>query len=160
MAVTRGLPAGILADFFKPEIAKFYATLIEVSGGGLLTTRRFTTGYDDVTYLTDLYTAAAFDIVLPGEQADRPPTSRLVVDNTTRIFSDIVNEADSPVDVALHVVEKDVTPILLSDYQLAAYVASYNVKQGEAVLQGPPVLDEVLPRWRFVPLWFPAIFVD
>jgi len=160
MSVIRGLPAGVLADLFKPEIAKFYAVLLEISGGGLAATHRFTTGFDDVSYLGDLYTAAAFEITLPTEVPNRPAVARLLVDNTTRLFTDIVNEADSPVDVAIHMVEKDTTPVLLTSYQLAAYVASYGVQVGQAELQGPPVLDEVQPRWRFVPLWFPGIYVD
>lgn len=101
-----------------------------------------------------------FDITLPDELEDRPPTARLSVDNVDRQIVQAVRSVSSgPIDVELRIVlASDPDTIEVGPMSFKARNVEYDESRVSATLAFEDVLSEPFPAQLITPNNFPGLF--
>lgn len=156
--MSRGLSTGVLSTLYAQAADDPILALITATHASL-TTRRYVRNHEDVTSNSNTFTAAAFDIVLPAEQADIPGIGTLVFDATDRTVIDDLRAVTTPISVLLQIIQEAAPNTVLAAWTLDLRVARWNVFEVECDLRAYAVLDEPYPGQTYSPARFPGLFV-
>lgn len=104
------------------------------------------------------YVALPFEIVLPGEDEDGQPVSRIRMDNISREIALAVRSINSAPDVSIQIVlssDPDVQEILIDGFQLGNIRLDALTVEGE--LNTERIDQRQFPPKRFTPSLYPAL---
>ena len=105
------------------------------------------------------YTFLPFEIVLPGEDEDSPPVSKVRIDNITREIVTAVRTIRDAPNVTISIVmssDPDTEEVSISGFQLNNVRADAFTVEGDLTTERLDV--EPFPSGRFTPALFPGLF--
>jgi len=153
------LSSAAVAALYAQQTGQAFLTLLEVNHDDLAAPIRVVNNIQDVTSGGHLFLASAFDINLPDDTTDSPPTITLTICNVDRSITLALESIASPPTVTLWVVASS-TPNTyeIGPIEFTLLATSYDVLTIECTLGYEPVLNEPFPGFTFSPEDFPGLF--
>jgi hypothetical protein len=144
---------------YGQEAGEAFIILLELSNPGLSQPIRVSSDSVDTTHNGNTYVAFPFDIALPDDTDEGPPTTRLTIDNVSREIVQAVRSVSTAVDVDIKIVlgsDPDKVEAEFPDFQLRD--VRYNVLTVEGQLNIESFAQEPFPAGKFDPARFPGLF--
>lgn len=145
---------------YASETGECPLCILEISGGGLASTIRLVNNTEDIISNGNTYTAFPFMIELPPEETDqKPPSSRIQIDNVSRDYIQEIRELTSaPTVKAAFVLSSDPDTVEAGWWEFTLHNVSYdrNIISGD--LGYEKILDELFPSGRMSPARFPGLY--
>ena len=144
---------------YGEETGEAFIILLTLSNPGLSQPIRVSNDSVDTVSNGNTYVAFPFQIELPDDTDEGPPTARLTIDNVSREIVQAVRTVSSAVDVEISIVlssDPDTVEASFPDFQLRD--VSYNVLTVEGRLNIESFAQEPYPAGRFDPARFPGLF--
>lgn len=136
------------ALFEAPETAEVFLALLTIEEASLPETIRLVDNPEDVLHGGETYIASRFEIDLPSEDPDRPPTSRIRVDNVDRKIVEAISVAQAPVRLTFEVVTVDEgSPHTVHNVEAGPFLFDVDAVEWDALtIQGELSFGEELKR--------------
>ena len=123
-----------------------------------MTTRRVVRNTVDVTSRGDVFTATAFDFVLPSEDATAEPRVTLQIDNVDRANVEVLRTINTPIDVALEVVlASDPDTVELGPIDMQLRGVQIDALRITGQVAGDPLLDAPYPADTYNQADYPGL---
>ena len=155
--MSRGLSAGVLAKLYAVSTDDPLYALLTVTHPSI-TTRRHVRNTEDVVSRLETFTAASFDVQMPEQKDDAPPTSTLVIDAVDQSVIRDLLAINSPAEILVELVLASAPDAVLSSFKMKGRAAQWNVSTASIELSANPVLDEQYPGISHTPARFPGMF--
>ena len=156
--MSRTLSSTALESTQAEDTDEVWLVLVTIEQADLTEPIRVVNNNEDITSGGDLFVAYAFEVELPGEQADTPGQGRLKIDNTDKVIVEAVRSINGVPTVTLEVVlASDPDTIEISYTGLRMRNIGYDV----GFVTGDLVFDDVLTEPVSVditPSRFPGMF--
>jgi hypothetical protein len=135
-----------------------FLTTLRVSGVGM-TTLYFINDNLNHTISGQEYLAFPFKPTLATDDADKPPTAKIVIDNVTREIVDELRSASSPPLFQLAVrLSSQLDVVEYGPWEFAAASMSYDLNTVQVELRMRDLSVEPFPHLRYTPPLFPGLF--
>jgi len=155
--VSRSLTTGQLTKLYAATQDDPLLSLLTVTHDDITTIRRVI-GHADVTSRSNVYTAAAFDLVLPDESEERPPLGRIVIDFVDQSITASLLAINTPPSVLIELVFASALDTVVASWPMLCPVARWDLYQCELELAADPTLEEQFPGFSYAPGTFPGLF--
>lgn len=160
--MARSLSSVAKKALLASETGEAIHTLIKIDHDELPEPIRVTSDAVETVSNGEVFQAFPFQVTLPDESEERPPTVRLIIDNVAR---EIVTAARSIIasgvaaDVTLEVVfESDTNTVEAGPFNFKLRNVTYDVLTVEGDLLPEDHLNEPFPGDRITPSRFPGVF--
>lgn len=144
---------------FDEETDDGLIALLTITHADLTTPIRVVANTVDVISRGDEFIAFPFDIQLPSDEPDSPPSARLVIDNVSREIGQAMRLITTAAEVLIEVVRlKDLDSVELSFPSLKLRNVRFDVSQVTGDLVSENLQLEPYPTHNMVPARFPGLF--
>lgn len=155
----RQISQAALTAMLSETTDKVFLATIKVSGVGIPTPIGFVNDLMPLTAGLEVYEAFPFEVVLPSDDADKPPMARIRVCNLSQKLVDEIRTLPQPPNFELAVRLADTpTVIEYGPWSLDASSASYDINSIEIDLRMRDFTVEPFPYMRFTPNYYPGLF--
>jgi len=145
---------------FSQETGEVFLLLLKITHPDLAEPIRVVNNSEDVTSNGYLYQRFPFEVALPAENEDAPPTVQLRIANADRQIVEAVRSLSGEamtVELAVILASSPDT-IEAGPYQFTLRDVSYDASIVEGTLMFEDVLREPFPAETFTPARFPGLF--
>jgi hypothetical protein len=157
--VSRSLSAAMRSAIYAQETGEACLILLTIEHADFDAPLRVVCNRENVTSRGNVYTATAFEFILPDEREGQPPRATLRIDNVDRLIVNTLRAIQSPATITAEVVlasQPDTVEAAFSNLSLKN--VNYDALVVEGELGYEILLDEPFPAGRFVPESFPGLF--
>ena len=157
--MSRPLSTAAKNSIYSQETSLAWFIILELDHADLSSPIRVVNNDVDIVSNGDTYSAFPFQVTLPDEREDRPPTVRLVIGNVDlQIVTALLSITSAPtVDLSV-VTSNDYDTLEVGPLSFNLKDVSYDSIVVEGNLVFEPILDEPFPANRFIPSSFPGLF--
>ena len=144
---------------YGSETGEAFLILLELTNPGLSQPIRVTSNSVDTVHNGDTYVAFPFEIELPDDTDEGPPTAQLRIDNVSREIVQAIRTVQTAVDVDIKIVlgsDPDTVEAEFADFQLRD--VKYDALVVEGSLNIETFAQEPFPAGKFDPARFPGLF--
>lgn len=146
------------ASAFAAETDEAVIPLLTISHSSLGEPLRFARNGVDVTSRGNIYLAYPFDIDLPPQDSEKPPRSRLTIDNVDRQIVETIRQIVGPPTVTLEVVlASDPDVVESGPYPFILRNVDYDIGSVSGELTFVEVLTRRFPKGTFSPASHPGL---
>ena len=156
----RTLSAAARRAIFAQQTGEAFILLLELSHPSLVDPIRVCANSADVTSGGLLYSRFPFEVTMPSETEDAPPTVQLRIANADRQIVQAVRElSGAAMTVTLSIVLASSPDIIeAGPFVFALRNVTYDAAWVEGTLMFEDVLNEPYPAAMFTPARFPGMF--
>lgn len=155
----RQLSQPALTAMLAQSTTKIFIATLKITGIGIPAPIFIVSDNMPVTISGDVYEPFPFDVVLPTDDADKPPVARLRVCNVSQLLVDELRTLPDPPNFELAIRLSDTpTVIEYGPWSLDATSVSYTIDEIEIDLRMRDFTVEPFPHIRYTPSHYPGIF--
>lgn len=148
-----------LTAMLAQDTAKVFVVTLKITGAGIEEPILLVNDNVPLVAGAETYQPFPFDVILPTDDADKPPVARLRISNVTQLIVDELRTLPEPPNVELCVrLADNPTVIDYGPWSLDATAATYNIDQIEVDLRMRDFTIEPFPYLRFTANYFPGLF--
>lgn len=148
----RNLSATAIASQNAENTSEIWLVLLTIDHDLLAQPIRLVNNNEAITSNGNQYIACAFDVDLPGEDAEGPISARLRVDNVDRVIVNTIRSINSPPQITLQVVlasdpdvvEVEYTGLILRSTDFDQFVVSGELRFEDIVVE--PIAETITPQ--------------
>lgn len=157
--MSRSVSNAFKGAVFRSQTSEVFLVLITINHNDLVDPIRLTSDNVNTVSNSNTFLQAPFQITLPDDTAESPPSARIVFDNVDRTIVQTIRSLTSSPTVDIQIVLASSPDVI--EYEQSGLVlrnADYDVLTVSGELRGIEILDEPFPKDRFTPDNFPAMF--
>lgn len=110
--MSRDISAAAKAAMFAQNTDSLFVTLLEITTNEVIPTELFMCDYsENVTYLSNTYTAFPFALALPSDENGQISEAQISIDNVSRVLIDEIRGLENAMSVVIRVVDITQSPI-------------------------------------------------
>lgn len=155
----RRLSTAAMRSLFTQETDLVWLLLLTISHDDLETPIRVVNNSENVMSRSNTFLAYPFQIMLPQERDDAPPSVTLTIDNVDQRIIAAIRGLSAGIKVTLEVVcSSDFNHVEVGPFNFEVSQIRYDSLTITGDLTFEPVLDEPYPGTHFTPSGFPGLF--
>lgn len=156
--MARSLSPAARQALFAQQTGEAIIILLTLTEASLPAPIRVCTAGEDVVSNGETYQHFPFEITMPDDTADAPPTVRLTIDAVDRQIIEAVRSVGGAITVEMQIVfssDLDQVEVIPGEFKLNE--VEYSALTIEGTLSFEPILDEPYPADTFTPAKFPGM---
>lgn len=148
-----------VASLMAASTSKVWLHLLTISHDDWVTTYRLVDNTENITSRGNVYTAYAFQAVIPAEMADELPRVELAIDNVGQLLIAAIETLQSSPTITLEVILAD-TPdtVERGPWTFSVRQVKYREQDVKIELSYEPLSTEPFPALRYTPTKFEGLF--
>lgn len=156
--MARSLSSAARQALFAQQTGEAIIILLTLTEASLPAPIRVCTAGEDVVSNGETYQAFPFEITMPDDTDEAPPTVRLTIDAVDRRIIEAVRAAEGAIAVQMQVVfssDLDQVEVMPGEFKLTE--VEYSALSVEGTLSYEDILSEPYPADTFTPAKFPGM---
>lgn len=156
--MARSLSSAARQALFAQQTGEAIIILLTLSEASLPAPIRVCTAGEDVVSNGETYQAFPFEITMPDDTDEAPPTVRLTIDAVDRRIIEAVRAAEGAIAVQMQIVfssDLDQVEVMPGEFKLTE--VEYSALSVEGTLSFEDILSEPYPADTFTPAKFPGM---
>lgn len=156
--MARSLSSAARQALFAQQTGEAIIILLTLTEASLPAPIRVCTAGEDVVSNGETYQAFPFEITMPDDTDEAPPTVRLTIDAVDRRIIEAVRAAEGAIAVQMQIVfssDLDQVEVMLGEFKLTE--VEYSALSVEGTLSFEDILSEPYPADTFTPAKFPGM---
>lgn len=156
--MARSLSSAARQALFSQQTGEAIIILLTLSEASLPAPIRVCTAGEDIVSNGETYQAFPFEITMPDDTDEAPPTVRLTIDAVDRRIIEAVRAAEGAIAVQMQIVfssNLDQVEVMPGEFKLTE--VEYSALSVEGTLSFEDILSEPYPADTFTPAKFPGM---
>lgn len=156
--MARSLSSAARQALFAQQTGEAIIILLTLTEASLPAPIRVCTAGEDVVSNGETYQAFPFEITMPDDTDEAPPTVRLTIDAVDRRIIEAVRAAEGAIAVQMQIVfssDLDQVEVMPGEFKLTE--VEYSALSVEGTLSYEDILSEPYPADTFTPAKFPGM---
>lgn len=156
--MARSLSSAARQALFAQQTGEAIIILLTLSEASLPAPIRVCTAGEDIVSNGETYQAFPFEITMPDDTDEAPPTVRLTIDAVDRRIIEAVRAAEGAIAVQMQIVfssNLDQVEVMPGEFKLTE--VEYSALSVEGTLSFEDILSEPYPADTFTPAKFPGM---